>query len=369
MNITIEINGIQFEGFTNISITRHIESMASAFSFDATNIEPINFPLKRGDACKIFVNTIQVMDGFIEILKGNIADSEHILTVEGRDKTSIVIDSSISTDTQFKSNITFKDIIKQTLRKNGITGIDVIDNVGDIEKFTIKEIENAKEDQNIFEFLEKLARKKQVLLTTDGLGNIILERASTEVISTKLLLKQSNTENNNILTSSFISDETERYNKIIIRSQANISVTNSDKNEIVGFLGSASDINIRTGKTLVIVAEESLSGTKEATNRAIWEINVRKARGFSYNCIVQGFSFDNQDETQIWPINKLIDIVDDTWDINARLLIKSVEYRLNIRDDGSRTILNLTLENAYTVSTEESQIIVKNTRTGNDLIN
>lgn len=371
MNITIQIDGVNFEGFTEVSVSRSIETVSSGFSFVATNTNSATFPIKEGDSCKIFVNTTQVIDGFVEVVNPFISDNESNITISGRDRTSFVIDSSISVNTNFASNISLKNVIKQTLSKNGIIGIDVKEDVdvGTIALFKTGEIESAEIGSNMFDFLEALARKKQVLLTTDGKGNIVLARGSTKPIDAQLILKEGQTINTNTQESELVRDSTNRFNKVIVKSQANLSASTSYSTSTVADITAfAIDEEIQKGKTLVVIAETALGGITDAKNRAIWEINTRKARGFNYIRTITGFSFDTKDESKIWEPNKLIDVVDERWDIRARLLIKNVEYKLDSDRAGGITLLTLTLQNAYNLSLSSSKIIEQNTRVGNNFV-
>lgn len=371
MNITIQIEGINFEGFTEVSVVRSIETISSGFSFVATNTNSATFPIKQGDSCKIFVNSIQVIDGFVETLNPFRSTNESNITISGRDRTKKVIKSSVSVNTNFASNISLKNVIKQTLSKNGITGIDVIEDVdvGDIELFKAGEIVSAEIGSNMFDFLENLARKKQVLLTTDGKGNIVLARGSTKPIDAQLILKEGQTINTNTEESELILNDDNRYNKVIVKSQANLSAKSSYSTSTVADITAfAIDEEILEGETLVVISETALSSITDAKNRAIWEINTRKARGFTYTRTVTGFSFDTIDESKIWEPNKLIDVVDEQWDINARLLIKNVEYRLDSDRAGGITLLTLTLQNAYNLSLSSSKIIEQNTKVGNNFV-
>ena len=214
-----------------------------------------------------------------------------------------------------------------------------------------------------------MARKKQVLLTTDGKGNIVLARGSTKPIDAQLILKEGQTINTNTQESELVRDSTNRFNKVIVKSQANLSASTSYSTSTVADITAfAIDEEIQKGKTLVVIAETALGGITEAKNRAIWEINTRKAKGFNYIRTITGFSFDTADESKIWEPNKLIDVVDERWDIRARLLIKNVEYKLDSDRAGGITLLTLTLQNAYNLSLSSSKIIEQNTRVGNNFV-
>ncbi len=368
MGILLKVGtgNILYDGFTSIRVFKSIETLSSEFEFEATIQDPAQFPIKLKDTCKVYINDIQVIDGFIEGINGDTSANSHSISISGRDKTCDVVDSSVFENLTFNTSISLVDLIKKTLSQSNITGIDVIDNVGDIEIFEKNDNISAEMGESLFSFIERYCRKRQVLCNTDGLGNITLERASNDIITRLLLSESGEANNNNIKNIFFGLDNTNRFNKIKMKGQGNPTNVSLTPKVLTDVSAEASDDDIRTSRNLVLTSDSSLD-TNTAKLAANWHVNIRRARSLNVNITTAGFSYDENDETKIWLPNKGIVLKDDFWNINAQLLIKSVEYLYNV-NQGSICNIELTNRDAYTLEAEETEIFKKNEPKGNDLI-
>lgn len=366
MAITISIDGITYDGFKEVNIFRSLETLASEFSFTASIQNPAEFPIKLNSACKVYINNVQVVEGYIESISCQTASASHSITIAGRDRTCDVIDSSIFANIEISNTISLKDLIKKILSLNNITGIDVVDGVGSIELFKKEDLTiiSAEIGSNVFDIISRYCKARQVLATNDGKGNILLIRASDEVIG-RYLLNNLNEQNNNIKSVDFSLNNSERFNKYIIKSQGNPILQSIKDNQLVNVEGSAIDSDIRTSRIKTIVSTSSLTG-KVAKQQAIWYNKVAKARSINTNIEIQGFSYDENDKTKIWEPNKLITINDYFWNIYATMLIKSVNYSFDL-DSGSITNLTLTSRDAFTLQEDEDTIFNDNEKIGASL--
>lgn len=364
--ITLEVNGNRFDGFTDISVFRSVETISGSFSFSATNDDVISFPIKAGDACRVLIKNESVINGFVESLQVSYDAGTHSIAVSGRDKTADVIDSSVIGKKEFVGPISLKNIIEATLSDNGITGIDVINKAGSIESFKEGEFFSAEIGASAFEFMEKYARKRQVLLTTDGEGNIILARAGTDIAIITLQNIKGGTENN-ILSANVNYDFTQRFNKYTMESQLNPSAfsfgADVDNANVVNQSGTDTDNKIRKSRQLRIMSGSSDS-SGDLGNLATWHANLRRARSTDYSVVVQGFHQDEA-QTRIWIPNQLVQIVDEFADVSATLLISSVEYNFNLTT-GSITTISLVDKDAYTLEANISNAEERVNEKGNN---
>jgi prophage tail gpP-like protein len=175
-NILMEINGVAYEGFIDFTVSRSFTTLSGKFLFTAICDPQKPFPIDVNDECTIALNNEPIIDGFIEIIKINYSSSGHQIIAEGRDKTCDIIDSHVGQES-FNTPITLQEIIKNCLKTLGITNIKIISNVN-ITPFDRAIPQACDIGTTWFEFIEKLCRIKQVILTTDGQGNILLDRAS-----------------------------------------------------------------------------------------------------------------------------------------------------------------------------------------------
>lgn len=270
--ITIQVSGVRFEGFNSASVTKSLDTLSGSFSFNATRQEEIQLPFSVGDPCIIFVSGIKVITGFIDLISVNYSKDNHSIDIQGRGKTADVIDSTLDGQIEFNGNISLKEIIEQTLQKSGITGISVIDNVIGIKTFNGGEIESGQVGQSIFDFLEVLARKRQVLLNSDGEGNIVITQSSQEIIDQTIINQPGQ---GNLISANINYDLTNRFQIYRVHSQDNnaglaLLGSSVDENKSYERQGQSIDDEIRSSRRMNIIAEESYSD-EDSQNRAKWE--------------------------------------------------------------------------------------------------
>ena len=350
--LLLEVDGTRYDGFTSITVSRSIENVASSFSFEATASSNISFPITTGQKARVVIGDIPVVNGYVENINVNYDSGSHSITIEGRDKTCDLVDSTLGGKNDFIAPIGLIDVVQNVLNRIGINGIQVKSEAGALSPFKKGELIAGAVDKNAFEFIEEYCRKRQVLCTTDGDGNILLTKASQLNLNTQLISQAGQNTNSNIIRASVNYNVSQRYNRYLVRSQGNPSVdggVGTDNETIVSQKGEAFDREIRSGRLLGIIAESS-SGGQTAQQRAQWQANINKARSFTYNVTVQGFNI-TPSSSAVWIPNRLVDVLDEFANINDTLLIKEVAYRFGL--DGSFTELTLVNPLSYTLEQQE----------------
>ncbi len=369
MSITLEVDGIQYEDFVEISVLNALDTMSGEFTFISRVTTTENFPIKVGQEAIIRVEGESVITGFIETIRVINEPRTHNLIISGRDQTNDVIDSTFSDDVSFQSDISLKELIEQTLDKVEIPNIKVIDRVGNLSNFTSSEVNKSALGQTIFNFLEETAKKKQVFLITDGLGNIVISRSNGIRINDIVISDPSNT-SSNILRSNIVYDDSKRFKKYVVKSQENVSGLGSLKalmspQNIVDKEASAEDTEnrIRSSRTLGINADKAYAND-QLIARAQWEANMRRVKSRIYTATMQGHLRPTSDG--IWKKNQLVQINDIFCDLNAEMLVNTVEYNLS-NDDGSHTVLTFVDPDAYFVQASEPIATQKSNKIGINL--
>jgi prophage tail gpP-like protein len=77
---------------------------------------------------------------------------------------------------------------------------------------------------------------------------------------------------------------------------------------------------------------------------AIWQVNLRRAKGQRYDCTIQGF-YSNK---EIWQANTLVQILDDKCQLNGEFLIQGVSYQKS--NSGTFTTLSIVNKGAFTLT-------------------
>ena len=312
-----------------------MENFSSSFSFSTTvkenSLGVIQNNLKLGQQARVFIDENLVITGYIESLDISYSAGSHSINVSGRDIGGDLIDSSIRQKSYIQRD--FFKLVNLVLVDNGYS-IKVINNVGTL---TLEPTETIKTEQgdSVFDFLDRYAKKLQVLLKISPNGDLEIIREDDEVV--KNFLINDFTQNNNILSASLNLSTVNRFNLIEVYSQDN---NKTHTKTGISQKGTATDSNIRATRRKVITMNTA-SQSKSLTALAEWNINLRRAKGSRYSCKVVGF-YSGKD---IWQPNKLVNIVDYTAQVKGNFLIQGVEFSQSLQ--GSFTTLDIVERGAF----------------------
>jgi len=399
-DIYLKVNGELYQGFTDIYYSKSIEDLCGTFSFSMSTSKDRRVPFKVNDECQVIVKNVPLLTGYIEAMNGSHSIDNHSISVSGRDRTCDIIDSTIQGNIDFKTPIKLVDLIGNVLAEGNLGFINVFNLSG--RKLIIEEVASnkkkpkvsaeflkklaeldrqkdkkekdialekkaagiiddpilplnesvsAKVGENMFEFIEKYCRKKGVLITTDGYGDIVIIRAGMKYLD-GVLLNEINGKKNNIISANISYDNSERFYRYICKSQGNPSVSALTEDDGAGLvemestIGEAIDSEIRNTRYLEFANETSSESTTNK-DRAKWEANIRRARSKVYRCTTNRMFVDGE-ENVLYAPNIALYVKDDFWNIDSILLIKSVDFSVSI-ENGIQVTLVLVARDAYTL--------------------
>ncbi len=337
-NIYLEVDGVRYEGFTDIAVNSAIENFSSSFSFTTTVKEnkqgKIINDIKLGQKAKVFIDKTLLITGFIEELDKEVSSSSHSKTASGRDVGGDIIDSDIIQKSYNQRN--FARLVNLVLKDNGFS-IEVINQVG-ILNLEATETIKTEQGQSIFDFLDKYAKKLQVLLKIDKNGNLNIIREDNDVV--KNMLINNYTSDTNILASRLRLSTIDRFNVVEVYSQGN-NKTHSKTG--ISQKGKATDPQIRSTRRKILTMNTA-SESKSLKALAEWNIQVRKAKGSRYTCTTLGFYSSNN---TLWQPNTLVDIIDYDMEVQGTFLIQGVTFNQNLQ--GSFTNLDIVEQGSFSV--------------------
>jgi prophage tail gpP-like protein len=369
--IYLEVDGKKFDGWKTVNFTKSIDKLCGSFSFTSSSTSQSSFPVKVGQSCKIVVEDTPMLNGWIEKISVNYDVDDHTITVSGRDRTNDVVDCQPDfSKLQFTPNISLKRITEKVLESLYLSDIKVID------RFNLKPFKKITTDgvgTKAFDFLQRYAKISQVLLTTNGEGNIVFERALGRTLNTILSTRRG--EQATILSSSVDYDNTKRFYHYNLNSQGQLAndFQPATAQKAASIKADAFDNEIRKSRLLYFQPTSSTTD-QQAIDTAAWEANFRRADSMVYSCEVQGFRPIN-DQTNVWLPNYLINIVDDFVGINtlvgagikSPLLITEVSYSKSL-DEGSKVALKLQIEDAFTLQVNRKTKDKKDKTVGNAFV-
>ena len=350
MTFEIKVNGQNFELWETASLKRSIDTNTGVFRFTSSTEEMGSYPIQQEDSIQIILNGRCMLTGFVDAINVNGDSRNHIITVQGRDNTADLIDSSVpDAAKQINTPISVADFCTNVITSLG-ANINVIDTVGDlITPFSDDVQISADSGKKCMEYLVDFARKRQVYLIPDGLGSLAVFRPNEAALSGTRLIHRRNDPQNNIKKYNFTSNNSQRYNTYRITSQDNFSFPSSDytgdgDQNGVDRSGNATDEQIRASRYLEFQGEETMP-TDETVDRAEEESNIRRARAFQYEATVQGITQNNGD---LWDIGIRVPIEDQINGVQGIYLIRQVEYTSDL-DSGTETKLVFARPESYSV--------------------
>jgi prophage tail gpP-like protein len=343
----LEVNGNLYSGFLSATATISIDSLSNKFSFTSAPDVNSALPFSRGDECIVRIDGEAILTGYIEVISGNGDIGTHSIHILGRDRTSDLVDSSLLPIKDITPPITFKRIIEIVIQSIG-SSLDVIDLTNSVFD-KAEDLISIEAGDNAFDFIERLARKKNVIITSNSDGDVVIQNSIGKLSNADILNVIGNP-NNNVVSYQFNYDDTGRFNRYEVVGQQNINVLSnlgsSSKKKVINERGRITDELIREGRQFVLTSENPGSG-KMMGKRANWELNVRRARSRTYKAVVVGYK--NQ-LGEIWTTNMLVHILDQHAKIDDIMLVNEVTYRLD--SSGSTTELAFVNRDAYIAEPE-----------------
>lgn len=409
--LTVRVNGQEYDGFSEVSMIDDVTQLCNQFKLACTFSDDDLFPVYRDSEIMIYNDNEKLMTGVVEIISGKYSDSEYEVSASGRDITRNVLKNDIPPKLTFKGPISLESVIKKTLKKLDID-LKVENQVDDLDDFTKREFLTAEVGDNTWDFWLKLANKRQVLITKDPDGKIVIKRPQTETYTGSLYNLAADPDGrNNVLTADWVFDDTDRRYEYNVYSQQNVSVKRDEsppsgteiweppdsKNQpkspdsdvqkkalterlletepgskeylaiseqIVKLTpgvkpptkrertsGTAIDNNVLPGSSSHKISEDP-ADDDECLRQAKWQANQSRIKSVSYTCTVQELKNDGE----AWKAGKLINVYDEIAQIQALMLITRVEYNVSNSDGtvNETVTLTLTLPDAYSDSADVS---------------
>jgi len=348
--MVLKVNGIPYTNFISLQAEVRLDVLCNTFSGVMARTNEQALPFKMQDKCEVLVDGQLIFTGKIEVMAIKYGKDYHYIELAGRDATSDLLDSTIDEMDDLAEGATLKNIIEQVITH--LKSPLIVTEDFKVSRFNPdSDIAAPEPGTNAFNFLEPLARQRQVLLTSNAQGNVVLARGSGVVQENariqSVIRSNPNSVNNNVLEVDASYDNTGRYNLYKISGYGNPSALGDtgsiDLGPVVEQSGRTIDKEMNIGRQLVLSAESTLTDD-DSFNRATWEANIRRARGRVYNATVKGYSIGGN----IWQINRLIPVDDDFADIHGKMLINSTLFTFD-KTKGSRTRLMFMEPDTFTL--------------------
>lgn len=377
--VSLEVNGVRYEGWKGIRISQGIEQLAGTFSLDVTQKWPdqaVDFPIEPGEACTLKIGEDVMITGYIDVVSEVEGVEDHTIRVEGRDRTGDLVDCSAPT-TEW-TGLTFEYIASELIKPYGIELLTQVETSagGYVAKKPGKHKAPAAKagkgggrlprkagnsGETVHRLLEKLAKIQGVLLVSDRKGGLVVTRAGLNGRTTDKLELGRNLKSPINYERSFAN----LFSEITVKGQAHgatsagvpvlsgaasVKPVATVKRSGASAAGSVTVGNksIQRYRPLVINAEDQ-ADAKRCRDRAEWEAGTREARSRKFVVQVQGW---RQSDGSIWEINTLTNLLKHRRvGENEDMLISNIEYTLDL-SGGTVCIMTLYSPEAFDVLKE-----------------
>ncbi|HAW0588242.1 TPA: baseplate protein [Escherichia coli] len=351
--VTLRTDGRLFTGWTSVSVTRSIESVAGYFEL-GVNVPPGTdlSGLAPGKAFTLEIGGQIVCTGYIDSRRRQMTADSMKITVAGRDKTADLIDcAAVYSGGQWK-NRTLEQIARDLCAPYGVT---VRWELSDKESSAAFPGFTLDHSETVYEALVRASRARGVLMTSNAAGELVFSRAASTATD-ELVLGE------NLLTLDFEEDFRDRFSEYTVKGYARANGAEGDDidaKSIVSRKGTATDSDVTRYRPMIIIADSKITA-KDAQARALREQRRRLAKSITFEAEIDGWT---RKDGQLWMPNLLVTIDASKYAIKTtELLVSKVTLILNDQD-GLKTRVSLAPREGFLVPVESDR---KSRGDGND---
>lgn len=336
--VTLKVGKHFHRGWKGVRAQLSLQQLSGAFSFDATdywteNGSRIDRPIHGLEQCVLKIGEETVLTGLVDDAVPFYRKGDVGLRVEGRDATARLLDCS-SEKREFVDQALIG--IAAALCKDFSIPVKLVNFDGGrpFSRFTIDA------GQTYARAIEDGCRQVGAMMWTDGLGSLLIGRPQGGTHLGTLELGK------HILEGEAHNSFAERFSRVTVL--ANQTGDDSWENAGSAIQGMADDGEVGLFRPLVVTAEAQNEGAASPSERAAWEVAVRRARAKSVPVTVQGW---NAPDGPLYRPGCTLDIADDRLNRHGRLMVADASFE---KGHGNGTLCRLTLlpEDAFKVIAE-----------------
>lgn len=337
-DLELLVNGTIYAGWTSVGVTRAMDAASGAFTVElterwegqegrASQVEP--WPILPGDACEVRMGGVPLIVGYVDIFRPSFGASEHSINIQGRDKTSDLIDcAAVHSPDEWRNLdlLSFAGILAKPF------GISVSADVPVGDKFALIKLQQG---ETAFDAIERHARMRRLLIMPDGAGGLLITRAGNRRAAVSLI------QGENIKSASGTIDHSQRFSAYTVKAQAAYS-EDTDGEAEAHIEGAVNDSGVTRYRPMLIVAEAGGTGAS-VRERAAWEANNRIGKSASASIVVQGWrQFPGG---PLWAPNMLVHLRSPWLRMEGEMIIRQATFERG--DSGTTTKLDIVSPQAF----------------------
>jgi len=322
--VELRIRGQVLGGWTSVSVTRSVETVAGTFELGMSELAPDD-PIRRrvalGETAEVLVDGETVLSGYVDRLAPSYSPSGHEIRVEGRDRTGDLVDCTAAPGRSEWVGARVDEIARDLAAPFGIRAQARADPGARFGQFRIEP------GERILETIERAARYRRLVPFSDGRGDLVLDQPGRRRAHGELRLGR------NLLGARAVYSDRERYSEVTVRGQSPAAF------DAFGLSSSASaaDPAIRRHRPLVVQADSAAS-TGELETLAQAEVSRRAGEGTRIRATVVGWRQTPGGE--LWEPGTRVTMRDAWLGVARELVIGTARYTLD-ETTGETTVLRL----------------------------
>lgn len=359
-SVNVILNGIPFAGWKKVKISQSFDKATGECSLTVSPQPGNPLPADVGSPASVILAGQPVITGYVNSTNASHDWGSHDIEFEIRDKTNDLIASTVGPGLEFKPPVKLKQVAEGTLKHMGLSDIKVIDKANPRQFEQGGELPIATLDQFGHDWLDGWARKRQVVLNTDGKGNLVIDRNQKRRGPGALIKMFEDSPLNNVEKAQYQNTDHGRHNEVNCAGQKSTndpyweSRPKGDEpaqsNPLSENVGKGMDDSVRPQRKLHYRARHGMQG-ESPKDAAKWRANLARARNYTYTAVVSGFEMA---PGQLWWPGFVIPVRDDHFLLADELFIKSVDFEKDW-SGGAKTTVHCTAGDAYSQSDSQGK--------------
>jgi len=342
--VTLTVNGLDYSGWKSVRIGAGLERIARSFELSVTDHWPGSADQVRrivpGDLCEVRIGNDLVCTGYVDATPIDYDATSITIMIRGRSLTADLVDCSAENSPgQFKGLKV--EAIAQKLAAP--YGLGVLTETATGPAITDHQIQQG---ETAFESLDRLAKQRQILITDNANGDVVLASPGSGGVAFSALELGVN-----ILSGSAGFDYSEVYSKYVVKGQK--SGTDDDFGAGAAASQGVADGGLRRHRVL-IVRQSGQADANTCKQRAQYEQQVRAAKAEEIRYRIVGW---RQEDGSLWRPNQMVSIVDGIMRAKPSLLISECIWTLD--DSGMITELVVIPPDAFLTDPEKQEKAAK----------
>lgn len=315
-DLMLRIDSSEFSGWEHISVRRSMQDLAGSFDLQVTERwaeNPVARRIQSGARCQVLIDDVPVITGSVDATPVDYDSSMMRLSVQGRDRTGDLVDCSAPALQWIGRSIA--QVAAELCKPFGIEVINLAKADRAFRSY------KPGDGESVFEMLDKAARMRGVLLTTDGRGRLVITRVGASKAGDSIELGR------NVISASGSHDLRDCFSVYTVKGQQQGGVL--DDEAACHVVGKARDTRIVRHRPITLLCDGP-ADSSTAREKAIWERNVRTGRSESITYTLYGWRQANGD---LWQPNLLVPVLDEYQRIDGERLITDVSYSIDDRGE------------------------------------